>query len=283
MRDSDLLNGPAASKARLLPEGHPDLARRAVATFTESQDDSDTRGSLTRSTVAYLSRLRPLPSGSPLLVIGCGPKPRTCRELLDMGFQVSALEPVAGFADAAREYLGGRGRVLAAAAERIPLPDGSQAAVLCESILEHVESPRISLTEIYRVLEPGGVAWIVTTNKWRFSPLGRNDEFRIPFFNWFPKGLKEAYVYHHLHNDPSLANYSLRPAVHWFTVPTLCEAGRDVGFSRFYSLWDLMSPDDPRIAGSALRRAVVRIWPRGPWFRALLLTQIGGLVAMVKT
>ena len=105
---------------------------------------------------------------------------------------------------------------------------------------------------------------------------------RIPFFNWFPRIVQESYVHRHLHDDPSLANYSLRPAVHWFTYPDLCAAGRDVGFSRFYSLWDVLSPEDPRIASSVFRRTVVRRWPRGPWFRALLLTQAGGLIIMVK-
>jgi ubiquinone/menaquinone biosynthesis C-methylase UbiE len=165
----------------------------------------------------------------------------------------------------------------------MPIPDESQDVVICESILEHVESPRLSLTEIHRILKPGGLAWVVTTNRWRFSPIGRNNEYNIPFLNWFPPTLQEAYVFHHLHHDPSLANYSLRPAVHWFTYGTLCQAGRDVGFSRFYSIIDLLSPADPRVRGSLLRRTAVRLIHAGPLFRALVLTQVGGLIVMVKT
>ena len=270
---------------RRLTEGHPDLAARAVATFTDTQDAGEARGETTRWMARYLAQLRPLGAGSRVVVVGCGPKPRTVTELASLGYEVTALEPVEGFALAAEAYVGGRARIIRGSAERIPLPDGSQDAVICESILEHVESPRLSLAEIYRVLADGGIAWIVTTNRWRFSPTGYNSEFTTPFFNWFPPALQEAFVFHHLHHDPSLANFSLRPAVHWFTYPGLCRAGRDVGFSRFYSILDVLSPEDPRIAGSRVRRlafSVLRRVHRNPFGRALALTQVGGTIIMVK-
>ena len=61
---------------------------------------------------------------------------------------------------------------------------------------------------------------MATTNRYRFSPTGSNDEFRVRFFNWFPRIVKESYVFQHLHFDPTLANYSPRPAVHSRTVAT---------------------------------------------------------------
>lgn len=271
---------------RRLTEGHPDLAARAVQTFSHTQDAGDERGEVTRFMLSYLSQLTPLPAGSRFVVVGCGPKPRTVTEIAEMGYEVAAIEPVEGFAEAAQGYVGGRARVIVGSAERMPLPDQSQDVVICESILEHVESPRLSLTEIYRLLRVGGVAWIVTTNRWRFSPLGRNSEFTTPFFNWFPPVLQEAYVFEHLHHRPSLANYSLRPAVHWFTYASLCRAGRDVGFSRFYSILDVLSPSDPRVARSAFRRLAfraARAIHRQPLGRALVLTQVGGTIIMVKT
>ena len=271
---------------RRLTEGHPDLAARAVQTFAHTQDASDTRGEITRWMVRYISSLRELAPRSSFLVVGCGPKPRTCLELAALGYQVAAVEPVAGFAESARAYVGDNARVVLGSAERMAFPDQSQDVVLCESILEHVESPRLSLTEIYRLLRPGGLAWIVTTNRWRFSPLGRNSEFTTPFFNWFPRIVQEAFVFHHLHHKPSLANYSLRPAVHWFTYDSLCRAGRDVGFSRFYSILDVLSPSDPRIAHSSLRRMALPVLKKlhsRPFGRALTLTQVGGTIIMVKT
>ena len=100
-----------------------------------------------------------------------------------------------------------------------------------EHVLEHADSPRQSLAEIYRVLIPGGVAYIATSNRYHFSPIGYNGEFNVPFYNWFPDALKEAFVHHHLHFKPSLANYTPRPAVHWFCYSDLCRVGRDAGFA----------------------------------------------------
>jgi hypothetical protein len=90
-------------------------------------------------------------------------------------------------------------------------------------------------------------------------------------------------VHHHLHFDPRLANYSLRPAVHWFTYASLCGLGRDVGFSRFYSIVDLVTPFDDTIASSAFRRSVLRMVQQRPLLRAFALTQIGSTIVMVKS
>lgn len=44
--------------------------------------------------------------------------------------------------------------------EDIPLPDNSQQAVVCLSVLEHVENPIQAAKELYRVLEPGGYCFV---------------------------------------------------------------------------------------------------------------------------
>ena len=134
------------------------------------------------------------------------------------------------------------GTVRVGAAEAIPLADASQDVVFFENVLEHVDSPRLSLTEIFRVLKPGGIAYVTTTNRLRFSLVGRNDEYRVPFYNWAPKLVKESYVFLHLHYRPELANFTERPAVHWFSYADLCALGRDVGFSSFYSPLDCRRP-----------------------------------------
>ncbi len=42
-------------------------------------------------------------------------------------------------------------------AENIPLPDHSADVVISNQVLEHVQSPEKSISEIYRILKPGGV------------------------------------------------------------------------------------------------------------------------------
>ena len=270
------------SSGRLLIEGDSELSSRAVKAFTTTQDSGEDRAAETRRIFEYLGRVIPLPSKSRLLVVGCGPRPRTCSELASLGHLVTAVEPVAGFVIEAQQYLGATVTVVQGSAERLTIPDGSQDVVFCESILEHVESARLSLAEIFRVLKVGGAAWITTTNRWKFNLTGRNGEFTIPFYNWFPPVLKEALVFHHLHYKPSLANYSLRPAVHWFTYSSLCRHGRDAGFSRFYSLLDVLRPRDATVASSRFRRAVVRMVQKHPFLKAIVLTQVGHII-MVKT
>ncbi len=42
----------------------------------------------------------------------------------------------------------------------LPLLDNSQPAIICESVLEHVENPHQAVRELYRVLEPGGYLYV---------------------------------------------------------------------------------------------------------------------------
>ena len=182
----------------------------------------------------------------------------------------------------AAESLGSRGEIKVGTAEVMPLESASQRAVLLESVLEHVDSPAQALAEAYRVLVPGGVLYVYTTNRLRFSLRGENGEFNVPFFNWFPSLVRESYVYKHLHFAPALANYSLRPAVHWFTYADLCRRGREVGFAQFYSLIDLVDAEAPSLKRGRFRRFLVQRCRHNPWLRALGLTQFGSAIFMYK-
>ena len=51
---------------------------------------------------------------------------------------------------------------LAADAEALPFPDGVFQRVECDAVLEHVRDPRRVMSEIRRVLAPGGYAHLVT-------------------------------------------------------------------------------------------------------------------------
>jgi len=75
-------------------------------------------------------------------------------------------------------YIGGAGRSVegyinldlfpmtgvdvAADAEALPFPDGVFQRVECDAVLEHVRDPRRVMSEIRRVLAPGGYAHLVT-------------------------------------------------------------------------------------------------------------------------
>ncbi|MCX6995551.1 MAG: class I SAM-dependent methyltransferase, partial [Kiritimatiellaeota bacterium] len=181
----------------------------------------------------------------------------------------------------AAAYLGAVAGVVRGTAERIPLESGSQTLVMLENVIEHVDSVPTSLAESYRVLKPGGVLFVRTTNRVRFSLMGINWEFGAPFFNWFPRSVQESYVFAQIHYRPGLAYYSPRPAVHWFSFADLCDAGRNAGFARFYSPYDLLYL--ARRESTPAWRFHLRHWcRRRPWLRATAISQMNGDIFMWK-
>lgn len=265
-----------------LAEGHADLApghlESYIAMLEKLPDDTPRIARL----LVMLDRLVDLQPPKDLVIVGCGPRPRLVQVLSERGYHAVGVEPVPSFVTSAQAYLGGSASVVRGWLEALPLPAASQDVVLCESVLEHVDSPRLALDEIYRVLRPGGIAYITTTNRLRFSLRGDNGEYNVRFFNWLPRVVQESYVFRHLHQEPSLANYSLRPAVHWFTYVDLCWLGRQSGFAQFYSMLDLLRPEDPTVARKWWRRVLLRPLQRNAWLRALALTQVGHAIAMLK-
>lgn len=271
---------------RRLAQGHPDLERLAFEKYMSILDEQEKEhpgsGTSVNQLLAWLQRLVGLSALRDVLVLGCGPRPLTVKALTQMNYNAVGVEPVPSFVGSAEEYLGSPERVLEGSAEEIPLPSDSQDLVICESVLEHVDSPTKSLDEIFRVLRPGGIVFIGTTDRYRISLRGYTGEYDIRHFNWLPDVVKESYVFHHLHYDPSLANYSLRPAVHWYSYAGLCRLGRQAGFHQFYSVLDLLDTSDPLISKSKARKFLLKKLKFNPWLRALALTQRSTPMFMLK-
>ncbi|HEU5243439.1 MAG TPA: class I SAM-dependent methyltransferase [Gaiellaceae bacterium] len=255
----------------------------ALEAFTELYEARPDQTRQVDEVLGYLDQLIDLERRKKILIVGCGPRPEPLRLLRERGFEAVGVEPVADFVEAARRHLNDNTAVLEGSAENLPGPGGSQDIVFLESVLEHVESVGTSLAEAYRVLAPGGVAYITTTNRLH---LARNAEFNVRFYQWLPRLVQESYVFHHLHHDPRLANATERPAVHWFTYSELCGLGREAGFFKFYSLLDVKAPVATDFSGSErvkrLKAKTLEAVQLHPWLRALALTQRGSLIFMVK-
>jgi SAM-dependent methyltransferase len=262
---------------RPLSANYPDLTGQGTRLYDGAQAALEERKvAEAAKLVADMRRVVRLPQGARLLVVGTGPRPVLLRELARLGFRVEGVEPVRAYVAAANGFLGGSGSVRPGSAERTDLPDAAFDAVILESVMEHVDSPLRSLEEAFRLLRPGGLLFVTTTNRWRFSWRGENGEYNVPFYNYLPAVVKEAYVNQHLLYEPRLANHTPRPAVHWYSYARLCELGRTAGFAQFYSIIDLMP------TGEGWRGRLRRLVKFNPWLRALALLQFGFTVFMVK-
>lgn len=74
--------------------------------------------------------------------------------------------------------------------ERLPFAPGSFDIVVSNHIIEHVAEQRLHVSELLRVLKPGGVAYVATPNKyWLIDP-----HYRLPFINWLPRSVATAYL-----------------------------------------------------------------------------------------
>src|SRR5215831_6883137 len=95
--------------------------------------------------------------GQRLLDVGCGPGALTAELVSRAGPEaVSAVEPSASFAAAARERLPGVD-IRRSGAEQLPFPDDAFDAALAQLVVHFMTDPVAGLREMGRVTRPGGL------------------------------------------------------------------------------------------------------------------------------
>jgi SAM-dependent methyltransferase len=104
---------------------------------------------------------------------------------------------------------------IVAAADDLPLPDGSFDAVLCTQVLEHVPEPRRVLAELARVLQPGGRLYVTAPLVWELHELPHD------FYRYTGPGLE------HLLAATGFADIVVEPRNDCFT--TLAQLLANVG------------------------------------------------------
>ena len=148
-----------------------------------------------------LEAVRRFPPEGEILDIGGG-NGYVTKRLLDEGFPAILLEP--GLSGAYNGKVGRRlPRVVCATLEDLALPDASVAAVGCFDVIEHIEDDAAFVSEIARILQPGGLFYLTLPAKqWLWSACDvysghfrRHDEntvaellggkFDIPYFTFF--------------------------------------------------------------------------------------------------
>jgi ubiquinone/menaquinone biosynthesis C-methylase UbiE len=111
-------------------------------------------------------------------------------------------------------------------ATELPYPDSSMNVALLPELLEHVANWQDCLNEAIRILKPGGLLYLSTTN-W-LCPIQK--EFNLPLYSWYPGFIKRKYERLASTTRPGIANNCTYPAVNWFSFYSLSDFLKTRGF-----------------------------------------------------
>jgi 2-polyprenyl-6-hydroxyphenyl methylase/3-demethylubiquinone-9 3-methyltransferase len=128
--------------------------------------------------VGYASRilfeqLKLNPAGKSALEVGCGGG-ILCEEIARMGFKTTGIDPSNESLNTAINHAKQSGLDIKyehGSGEKLPYPDQSYEVVFCCDVLEHVRDLPKVISEISRVLKPGGVFIYDTLNRTFISKL----------------------------------------------------------------------------------------------------------------
>lgn len=161
--------------------------------------------------------------------VGCNAGTQ-CAVWAESGHRVHGLdinEPLLGLASNRAKEKGLAIDFRLGSATAMPWPDQSMDVCIALELLEHVADWQACLKEFNRILRPGGIMFVTTTN----AMCPSQSEFNLPGYSWYPASIKHHFEKLAVTTRPSLANYAKFPAVNWFNPYALkAELARD-GFS----------------------------------------------------
>lgn len=102
-----------------------------------------------------------------LLDVGCGGG-LLAEEFARVGLEVTGIDPAPETIETARAHASASGLAIeyqTGSGEQLPFPEGSFDHVTCCDVLEHVEDVERVISEIARVLKPGGLFFYDTINR----------------------------------------------------------------------------------------------------------------------
>lgn len=193
-----------------------------------------------------------LPAGVSLEVIdigcGAGTQSRFWSERGHNYLGVDINEPLITLARERAAAEGRKARFEVSSATKLPLPDASFDVCLVPELLEHIQDWQSCLNEAARVLRPGGVMYVSTSN-W-LCP--KQQEFNLWGYSWYPSFVKRYVERRAVTDWPAVANFAKYPAVHWFSFYQLRRFLATRGFQSS-DRFDIMRMDNK----SRLQRALI--------------------------
>jgi 2-polyprenyl-3-methyl-5-hydroxy-6-metoxy-1,4-benzoquinol methylase len=179
----------------------------------------------------YVQRTGVSPKTLEVADIGCGAGTQS-RIWAELGHSVHALDVNAPLLELGRQRAQEDGHQIdfrLGSASNLPWSDESMDVCIALELIEHVVDWEGCMREFIRVLRPGGVLYLTTTN--RLCPL--QQEFTLPLYSWYPRFLKRYFEGLALTKRPDLVNYAFYPAVNWFTFYQLQAYLANKGFESF--------------------------------------------------
>lgn len=149
---------------------------------------------------------------------------------LHEGYRVVGVEPHPGYREQIAQKattLGVSASVVDAVGEHLPFPDNSFGFLNVNEVFEHVENPNVLLTEMYRVLEPGGYAYLSVPSRFGvYDP-----HYHLFFINWLPRQIADGMlsVLGKLKTGTRAGRQTLS-AMHYKTYRDASHMAADVGF-----------------------------------------------------
>ncbi|MEO0422631.1 MAG: class I SAM-dependent methyltransferase [Pseudomonadota bacterium] len=240
---------------------------RFLAYYAEASLSQDTWGRSRRIHSLMMRALQRLGlPASELAVgdVGCGAGTQS-RVWSEAGHRVSGVDIDEGLISLARERLRESPSKVpiefaVGSADALPFGDASLDICLMPELLEHVVDWQACLDECARVLKPGGLLFLSTTN----ALCPRQQEFKLPLYSWYPAAVKRRCERLAVSSRPQWVNHAQYPAVNWFTFYGLRRELTARGFAQCFDRFDNMGTEHL----GAMARAGVRVARR---FRAVRL------------
>jgi 2-polyprenyl-3-methyl-5-hydroxy-6-metoxy-1,4-benzoquinol methylase len=215
----------------------------AEAKLQSKKDQPDAAARACERLLTYLNRLGLTRQGGRLLDLGCGTG-RLTVELAARGYDVYGVDINPDFVEIAQDKVKTRGvsaHFMTSPAERLPFDDKFFDICIANSVLEHVTDWKKTISEVARILKPGGTVFLLTTHA--LYPLP-SEVKHIPCLSYIQHRLRKRIIDVIAARFPKLVGYSLTPGQHWFTHTGLRKTLSKVNIKRSWDIFDVIDRQD---------------------------------------